>query len=116
MNCRTRGVKTKELSTISTEGECKHFEDKRLSVFRYFECEVGILNVIRHFLNGGRSSGWKHRTRHRRERKEMREGRGVEAGLGLERKMFPWEKEYVSKELLTGDLEALESERDLVAL
>jgi hypothetical protein len=46
----------------------------------------------------------------------MREGRGVEAGLGLERKMFPWEKEYVSKELLTGDLEALESERDLVAL
>jgi hypothetical protein len=39
----------------------------------------------------------------------------VEAGVGLERKMFPWEKGNVSKELLTGDLEELESKRDLVA-
>ena len=37
-------------------------------------------------------------------------------GVGLQRKMFPWEgKKNVSKELLTGDLEALESKRDLVA-
>ena len=120
MNCRTRRVKTKELSTVSTDGEWKHFEAKKSSVFRYFKCEAGILNVIRHFLNGGRSSGWKHRTRRRRERNEMRRvGEGVGgwlgAGLGLERKRIPWEKETVSKELLTGDLEELESKGDLVA-
>jgi hypothetical protein len=39
----------------------------------------------------------------------------VEADLGLERKMFPWEKNDVSKELLTGDLEALKRKKDLVA-
>jgi hypothetical protein len=35
--------------------------------------------------------------------------------LGLERKMFPWEKENISKELLTDDLEALECKRGVVA-
>jgi hypothetical protein len=32
-------------------------------------------------------------------------------GLGLERRMFPWEKENISKELLTCYLEALESKK-----
>jgi len=83
MNCRTRRVKTKELSTVSTDGEWKHFEAKKSSVFRYFKCEAGILNVIRHFLNGGRSSGWKHRTRHRSEGNEMRRvGEGVGGVVG----------------------------------
>ena len=71
--------------------------------------------MIRHFLNRGRSSGWNDRTRHRKERKEMRGVGGGGGGLGLERKMFPWEKENLSKELLTGDLETQESKRDLVA-
>jgi len=45
----------------------------------------------------------------------MRGVGGGGGGLGLERKMFPWEKENLSKELLTGDLETQESKRDLVA-
>jgi hypothetical protein len=58
MNCSACRVKAKELSTISTKGELKNFEAKKVAVFRHYECEAGILNVIRHFLNGGRSSGW----------------------------------------------------------